>query len=92
MLQQLELGTSLKCLSLELNGQWLTITDLEEDVQVVLADVLGVVQHRQVHLLTRGETALFGLNREDLVLKDVLLKGLLLRRLTGVSPWLHLDL
>jgi len=92
MLEELELGTTLEGLSLELNGKRLSVTDLEEDVQVVLAHVLGVVQNAQVHLLSRGEGSLLGLDREDLVLQDVFLEGLFLAWFPGISPRLHLDL
>lgn len=78
MLQKLELSTSLEGLSLELNSQGLSVADLEEDVQVVLAHILRVVQHAQVHLLPRCEAALLRLNRENLVLKNMLFKRLFL--------------
>jgi len=43
VLDKLELSASVKSLTLELKAERLSILDLEEQVQVVLADFLGVV-------------------------------------------------
>ena len=68
MLDELELSASVKCLTLELQAEWLSIHDLEEEVQVMLANFLGVVENVQVHLLTRCKRASSWLDLEDLLL------------------------
>ena len=91
VLDKLELGTTVKSLTLELDAEWLTVHDLEEDAQVVLANLFRIVEHMQVHLLTRCKRASPWLDLEDLLVKDLLLKGLLFTWCTRVSPGFHLD-
>jgi len=43
VLDKLELSASVKSLTFELEAERLSILDLEEEVQVMLADFLGVV-------------------------------------------------
>ena len=66
MLNQLKLSTTVECLTLEANGEWLAVHDLEEDTEVMLSDFFGVVQYVKIHLLTRGQRATSWLNLKDL--------------------------
>jgi hypothetical protein len=91
VLQHLELGAAVKSFTLKVYKKWFTVSDLEEDVQVVLHNLLGVVEHTAVHLLSRSQRATFRFNYEDLLGEDVFLKGLVTGRLSWVSPGLHFD-
>jgi hypothetical protein len=55
VLQHLELGAAMECLSLKPEKEGLAVADLEEHVQVVLHDFLRVVKYRAVDLLSRSE-------------------------------------
>ena len=92
VLQHLELGSAMKSLALKSQKQWLSVTDLEEHVQVVLHDFLGIVFNCAVDLLSRCQGSSLWPNQKDLFVENVRLEGLLLRGLAGVSPLLHLDL
>jgi len=92
VLDKLELSASVKSLTLELKAERLSILDLEEQVQVMLADFLGVVKHMEVHLLTGSKRASSGFDLEDLLLQDFLLESLLWAWSAGVSPGLNVDL
>ena len=60
------MSSSVEGLTLEADGKRLTIHDLEEDGQVVLANLLGVVKNIQVHLLARGQRPSSWLNLKNL--------------------------
>ena len=66
VLDELQLSSSMEGLTLEADGERLTIHDLEEDGQVVLANLLGVVKNIQVHLLARGQRPSSWLNLKNL--------------------------
>lgn len=91
VLQKLQLRTAVERFTLELNGQRFAVKNLEEDVQVVLFDLLGEVEHAHIHLLVRCERAAAGLNRKDVLLQNMLLESLLRTGFTGIGPRLHLD-
>ena len=55
VLDQLELGTSMECFALEADRQWFAVQNLEEDAQVVLADLFWVVKDMEIHLLPRSQ-------------------------------------
>ena len=50
MLNKLKLCTPMKSLTFKFDAQRLTIENLEENAEVVLADLFGVVENMQVHL------------------------------------------
>jgi len=77
VLDELELGTAVQSLALKANGDGLAVHYLEEDAQMMLADFLRVVKYMKVHLLTRSQRSSARLNLEDLLVEDLLLKGLL---------------
>ena len=52
VLNKLELCTPVERLTFEFDTEGLTVQNLEEDAEVVLADLLGVVEYMQVHLFT----------------------------------------
>ena len=81
----------MKCLTFKFDAQGLTIENLEEDAEVVLPDFLGVVENMQVHLFTRRKRTPPRFNLEDLLVKNLLLKSLLLTRSTRVSPCFHVN-
>jgi hypothetical protein len=91
VLKKLQLRTAMKRFTLELNSQRFAVEDLEEDVQVVLLDLLGEVEHAYVHLLVRRKGAAAGLNLKDVLLQNMLFESLLRTRFTRVGPRLHLD-
>lgn len=45
MLDQLELCTSVESFALKFDGKRFAVHDLEEDVEVMLTDLLGVVEN-----------------------------------------------
>ena len=92
VLDQLELSATVEGLALKPDSKRLAIQDLEEDAQMVLANFLWIVEHMEIHLLTRSQRASARFNLKDLLVEDLLLKGLLLARSARVSPRLHLDL
>lgn len=92
MFDQLELGTSVQGFTLELDGKRFSVHDLEEDVEMVLANLLRVVQDVEIHLLTRSQRATSWLDFKDLAIKNLLFKCLLLAWGARISPSLHLDL
>jgi hypothetical protein len=90
--KQLELGSSVEGLTLEVQDQGFSILNGEEDLQVVEFDFFGVVEDIQIHLFARFKEAFSGLNVENLILQDVPLKSLVVTWLTWVSPGLKLNL
>ena len=52
MLDELKLCTSMESLTFKFDAEGLTVQNLEEDAEVMLADLLGVVEYMQVHLFT----------------------------------------
>ena len=92
VLNQLQLRSTVECFSFEFDAQWLAVENLEEDAKVMLADFFRVVEHVQVHLLSRSQRASPWLNLEYLLVQDLLLKGLLFAGRAGICPRFHLDL
>ena len=92
VLDELQLSATVQSLTFKANSDRLAIHNLEEDTQVVLTNLFGIVEHVKVHLLTRCERATTRLDLKDVLVEDLLLKGLLLTRSARVSPRLHLDL
>jgi len=82
----------MKCLALKLDAQRLTVMNLEEDSEVVLAYLLRIVKHMQVHLFTWSKRASPWLDLKDFLVEDVLFKCLLLAWSAGVCPGFHLNL
>lgn len=92
VLQHLELSSAMKSFALKSQKQWLSVTDLEEHVQVVLHDLLGIVKYCTIDLLSRRQGSSLWLNQKDLFVENVRLESLFFRGLAGVSPLLHLNL
>lgn len=59
---------------------------------MVLFSLLWIVEHIKLHILSWLKNSRPWLDIEDLVVKNVLLKGFLSCWLSWISPWLHLDL
>ncbi len=68
ILQQLQLSSSVKGLSLKVNDKWFTVKNLEEYFQVVQFDLLRVVVYVNIHLLSRLQAASLRLNVENFLL------------------------
>ena len=92
MLDQLELCTSVQSFTLEFDGKRLAVHDIEEDIEVMLANLLGVVENVEVHLLSWGKRATSWLDLKDLAIKDLLLESLLFAWSARISPGFHLNL
>ena len=92
MLDELQLSATVEGLTFKANSERLAIHNLEENAQVVLANLLGIVKHVEVHLLARRERATTRLNFEDVLVKDLLLESLFLAWSARVGPRLHLNL
>ena len=67
ILQELELSSTVKSLTLKVNDQRFSVKDGEENLQVVKFYFLGIVENVDVHLLARCESSLSWLNMEDLI-------------------------
>lgn len=72
--------------------QRLTVGNLEEYIQIVLHDLLGVVQNSTVHLFTWLQSSRLLLNNKDFLGEDMLFEGLLRSGFTWVGPTFHLNL
>ena len=92
MLDQLQLSSTVECLSFKFDTQWFAVENLEEDAKVMLANFFRVVEHMQVHLLSRSQRASPWLNLEYLLVQNLFLKGLFFAGSTGICPRFHLDL
>ena len=92
LLEQVEVCSSVECLTDEIDDEWLSIHDLKEGLEVMLLDFFWIIEDIQLHLLTWKKSSTARVNIEDLVIKDVLLKSLLRSWLTWICPLLHLNL
>ena len=90
-LLKLKKGTTVQGFSLEVDDEWLTVSDGEENLQIVKLDFFGIVVNVDIHLLTWLKVAFLWLDQEDLLLQNMTFKSLFLSWFSRVSPWLHLD-
>ena len=81
----------MKSLTFKLDWQWLSIRNLEEQIEMMFPHFFWEVVHTQVHLLTWSKCTSSWLNSEDLLLKDVLFESLFCAWLSRVCPRLHLN-
>ncbi len=77
---------------MEVDDKWLSIEDGKEYLEIVKLYLLRVVEDIDVHLLPRIKSSFSGFNLKDLVLKNMSFKGLLIARLTRISPRFKLNL
>lgn len=77
---------------MELDDEGLSVSDLEESVEMMFHNLLGEIHDGEVHLLARLKAAGSRLNLEDLLSKDLLLERELLRGDTGIYPRLEFNL
>ena len=82
----------MESLTLKLDSQRFAIQNLEEEIQMVLPDLLRIVQHIEIHLLTWSQRTSPWLDLKNLLVQDLLFKCLLLAWRAWVSPRLHLNL
>ena len=91
MLDKLKLCTPVKSLTFKFDAQGLSVENLEEDAEVVLADLLRVVENMQVHLFTRRKRTPPRFNLKDFLVENLFLESLLFAGSTRVSPCLHVN-
>jgi len=78
-------------LTFKFDCKWLSISDLEEEVEVMFTHFLGEVVDADVCLLPWGKGPTSWLDREDVLREDVPLKRLVIGRLARIGPCFHFD-
>jgi hypothetical protein len=79
----------MQSLTLQINNEWFTVSNCEENFQIVKFNFLGIVVNVHIHLLTRLEATFLRFNMEDLLFQNVTFKSLFLCWFTRISPWFH---
>jgi hypothetical protein len=77
--------------SLKINNEWFSVSNCEENFQIVKLNLFRIVIDIYIHLLTRLEATSLRFNMENLLLENMAFKSLFLCRFTRISPWFHFN-